>query len=235
VRIEMLDASIQVLLYGLLAGLSALAFAATLAVMPGGRLKTFGFGAGFVGAQALTCSVFVTLGVAAAGSGSKSHPGVRAALALALAVALIALAVRVRRRPPNANPRPSSNERSGARTQAVLERLGRLRFLTTFVGGLVLGVGGPKRLMVTSLAATTIVTAGVGDADKTVLIVVYVTLATALVWGPAVVFLLFGKRVIALMRGAEGEIARRQPQVTVYALLVLAALLVIDALGILLT
>ena len=117
----------------------------------------------------------------------------------------------------------------------MLERLGRLRFLTTFLAGLLLGVGGPKRLVVTSLAATTIVTAGVGDADKTVLSIVYVTLATALVWGPAVVFLLFGKRVITLMKDGEGEVARRQPQVTVYALLVLAGLLVVDALGILLT
>ena len=63
----------------------------------------------------------------------------------------------------------------------------------------------------------------------------YVTLATALVWGPLVLFLLLGKRVIALMEGAQGEVARRQPQVTVYALLILAALLILDAVGVLLT
>ncbi len=103
----MLDASIQVLLYGLLAGLSALAFTATLAVMPGGRLKTLSFGAGFVGAQTLTCAAFVTLGIGALGAGSKNHPGLRAALAFALAIVLVALAVRVRRRPPSTNPRPS--------------------------------------------------------------------------------------------------------------------------------
>ena len=232
----MLDASIQVLLYGLLAGSSALAFAATLAVMPGGRLKTSAFGAGFVGAQALTCTVFVTIGVASVGSGSKSHAGVRVALELALAVALIALAFRFRQRPPNTNNPSSQTERAGgARTHALLERLGRLHFLTTFIAGLLLGVGGPKRLVVTSLAATTIVTAGVGDANIAALSVVYVTLATALVWGPAVVFLLFGKRVIALMEGGEGQVARRQPQITVYALLVLATLLVVDALSVLLT
>ena len=85
-----------------------------------------------------------------------------------------------------------------------------------------------------ALHGTTIVTAGLGDADKTVLVVVYVTLATALVWGPALVFLLFGNRVIVRMAGARGEVARRQPQITVYALLVLAALLVLDALDLLL-
>ena len=44
----MLHAAIQVVLYGLLAGLTAVGFAATLAVMPSGRLKALGFGAGFV-------------------------------------------------------------------------------------------------------------------------------------------------------------------------------------------
>ena len=63
----------------------------------------------------------------------------------------------------------------------------------------------------------------------------YVTLATALVWGPLILFLFLGKRAIALMEGAQGEVARRQPQVTVYALLILAALLVLDAASVLLT
>ena len=115
-------ALIQVLLYGVLAGLSALAFAATLAVMPGGRLKTLGFGAGFVGAQALTCSAFVTIGVAAAGSTNRSHPGLRAALALALAVALVALALRLRRRPPNADMRPTPDESSVTNRQTPAAR-----------------------------------------------------------------------------------------------------------------
>ena len=37
------------------------------------------------------------------------------------------------------------------------------------------------------------------------------------------------------MEGAQGEVARRQPQVTFYALLILAALLVLDAVSVLLT
>ena len=110
-----------------------------------------------------------------------------------------------------------------------------MRFLTTVVAGFLLGIGGPKRLVLTSLAATTIVTAGLGDVNQAALVVVYVTLATALVWVPLILFLLLGNRVIALMEGAQGEVARRQPQVTVYALLILAALLVLDAVSVLLT
>jgi len=225
----MLHAAIQVLLYGLLAGLSPLAFAATLAVMSAGRLKALGFGAGFVVAQLITCSVLVIIGVAATGSSRKGHPGVQATLEVLLAFALIGLALRIRRTPA------AATERSGARTEALLERLGRLRFLTTVIAGFLLGIGGPKRLVLTGLAATTIVTAGVRDAGEGVLVVAYVALATALVWGPVLLFVILGKRAVTLMQEGQGEVVRRQPQVTVYALLVLAALLVIDAIGVLLT
>jgi len=231
----MLHAAIQVVLYGLLAGLSALAFAATLAVMPSGRLKAVGFGAGFVGAQILTCSALVIFGIAATGSSAKSHPDLRAALEVALALTLIAVASVVHRRPRSTNDGPTAHERSKARTQALLERLSRLRFLTTVVAGSLLGIGGPKRLVLTSLAAATIVTAGLGDADQAALVLVYVALASALVWGPLILFLLLGKRVIAFMEDAQGEVGRRQPQFTVYALLLLAALLVVDAASVLLT
>ena len=62
----------------------------------------------------------------------------------------------------------------------------------------------------------------------------YVTLATALVWGPLILFLFLGNRVVALMEDAEREVARRQPQVTVYALLILAGFLALDAISVLL-
>jgi hypothetical protein len=68
-----------------------------------------------------------------------------------------------------------------------------------------------------------------------VLVVVYVVIATALVRGPVILDVLLGKRAIALMKGAQDEVERRQPQVTVYALLALAALLAVDAVAVLLT
>jgi hypothetical protein len=224
----MFHAAIQVLLYGLLAGLSPLAFAATLAVMPAGRLKALGFGTGFVGAQALTCSAFVIIGIAATGASRKSHTGIQATLEILLAIALIMLAVGIRRRPPTAKESPNP------RTQAVLERLSRLRFLTTVVAGFVLGIGGPKRLLLTSLAATTIVTTDVGDAGEAVFVVLYLVFATALVWGPVALLVFLGERAVGLLEGARGEVDRRQPQVTFYVLLILAAFLVLDAVGALL-
>jgi hypothetical protein len=178
--------------------------------------------------------VLVIFGIAVTGS-STSHPDFRAALEVALALVLTSLAVVVHRRPAATSDSAATHERSKERTQALVERLSRLRVLTTAVAGFLLGIGGPKRLVLTCLAAATIVTAGLGDADQTALVVVYVTLATALVWGPLIVFLFIGKRVIALMEGAQGEVARRQPQITFYALLILAALLVLDAVSVLLT
>ncbi len=230
----MVEAAIQVLLYGLLAGLSPLALAATLAVMPAGRLKVLGFAAGFVIAQTLVCSVLVIIGVAATGSSPGNHAGLRAGLEIALALALIALALRLRRGPVRKDERPEWKEQSDARRQALVARLGRLRFITTVFAGFVLGIGGPKRLVLTSLAATTIVAADLADGSEALLVVLYVALATALVWGPATLFLILGGRAVTLMERVQSEAVRRQPQATVYALLVLAVFLIVDAVGALL-
>jgi len=118
----MIHATIQLLLYALLAGISALAFAATIAVMQAGRLKTLGFGTGFVVGQLLTCSLFVIFGVAVTGASKRTHATLLATLELVLALLLIAAALRLRRAPP------VETEGSSERTQAVIERLSRMRF-----------------------------------------------------------------------------------------------------------
>ena len=114
----MLHAAIQVVLYGLLAGFTALGFAATLAVMPSGRLKALGFGAGFVGAQILTCSLLVIFGVAVTEGSEKTHPDLRAALAIALALVLFVLALVAHRRPRiRMTAQPRTNARRSASTR----------------------------------------------------------------------------------------------------------------------
>ena len=216
-------AALQLLLYALLAGLSPVAFAATIAVMPAGRLKVLGFGTAFVIAQLLTCVIFVAIGVAA--TTRKSRPVLHASLETAVALGLVGLALALRRR------RWTPREGSSPRTQAILNRLGRLRFVTTLVAGVLLGIGGPKRLVLTALAASTITTSGLDHAGEAALVVLYVVLATILVWAPVVLFVLLGDRSIALMKRAQEEVAARQPHVTFYALLILAALFAGDAVG----
>jgi len=224
----MIHATIQLLLYALLAGFSALAFAATIAVMQAGRLKTLGFGTGFVIGQLLICSLFVIFGVVVAGASKRTHSALLATLELLLALLLLGVALRLRRAPV------FETQESGQRTQAVVERLGRMHFLTTSIAGFVLGIGGPKRLVLSALAATAITTAGVGDAGEIALILWYSALATVLVWGPVIVFVLLGDRAVGVMTRAQQRLARRQPGVKVYALLVLAGMLILDALSLLL-
>ena len=219
----MIHAALHLLLYALIAGFSALAFAATLAVMQAGRLKTLGFGVGFVSGQVLTCSLLVGFGVVVTGASRRTHSALLATLELLFALLLIAAALRVRRAPPVAT------EGASERTQALLERLGRMRLLTASIAGALLGIGGPKRLVLAALAATAITTAGVGDADEAVLVVWYCALATVLVWGPVTVFVLLGDRAIGAMTRAQQEVARRQPGVRVYAFLLVAGLLILDA------
>ena len=127
--VGMVQATLQVRLYAVVAGLSPLAFAATIAVMQAGRSKALAFGIGFVVAQLLTCSLLVAIDVAARGSSRKHHPGIQVALEVAVAVALIWLAARVRRRPP------TMDEASSARSRRLLARLGRLHLLTALGAG----------------------------------------------------------------------------------------------------
>ena len=221
----MIHAALHLLLYALIAGFSALAFAATLVVMQAGRVKTIGFGIGFVSGQVLTCSLLVGFGVVVSGRSRRTHSTLLATVELLFALLLIAAALRGRR------ARPVETEGSSERTQAALERLRRLRLLTTSLAGALLGIGGPKRLVLTALAATAITTAGVGVADEAALVVWYCALATVLVWGPVIVFVFLGDRAVEAMTRAQQEVARRQPGVRVYALLLVAGLLILDAIS----
>lgn len=223
----MVHAALQVLLYGLLAALSPLAFAATIAVIQTGRLKASAFGIGFVLAQLTACALLVIAGVAVTGT-TKSHPGIQALLGGALAILLVWASLQMRRRSPR------TTEGSSERTRAVLDRLGHLHFLTTILAGLLLGIGGPKRLVLTALAATTITTSDLQNSGETALVALYAALATALVWGPVILFVVLGERAVVLMQRAQREVGSRQPDVTVYALLSLAALFAIEAIGVLL-
>jgi Sap, sulfolipid-1-addressing protein len=225
----MVHAVLQILLYGVLAGASPVAFAATITVMQAGRAKALGFGIGFVTAQLVTCSLFVAIDVAAAGSKRKHHPGIQFALEVAVAVGLIWLAERIRRRPP------TEGEAGTQRTRKLLQRLDRLRLLTALTAGVVLGIGVPKRLVLALLTATTINTAGIRPSLQALLVVIYVAVATAIVWVPVVLFILFGDRAIRLMKHTQDEVIRRQPHVTVHALQLLAAIFALDAAGMLVT
>ncbi len=224
----MLSAALHLIPYALVAALSPLGFAATLAVMRSGRLKALGFALGFIGGQLLACSLLVLIGTAAVPHRKHAHPTFQGLLDLGLGLALLWLAAIVHRRPSRAS------DHSHGRTQAALARLERLRVGTAVAAGVLLGIGGPKRLVLTALASASIATAGKQGADEAILVGWYVLLATVLVWAPVLAFELLGTRAVAQLDAAQGWLTRHQRQATVYALLVLAVVVLADGVIVLL-
>jgi hypothetical protein len=219
------SAHLDVVAYALLATLTPLGFAATVAVIESGRLKAFAFALGFVAAQLATCAVLVAVGTSFAPDRSRDHPGFRAALELCFGIALLAVAASFRLRPE------SSAGSATGRGHASLDRLRRLHLATALVAGLLLGVGGPKRLVLTALAAASIATASTDTAESTVLVAGYTIVATFLVWGPVVVFELFGERVLATLRGVQPWLREHQRSAVFYPLVVLGLVAIVDALS----
>ena len=221
----MLHGLIELFLYALLASFSALALAATVVVLGTGRVKSLAFGVGFVTGQLSACALFALVGVAATGSTETGRHTTRAVVDMVVAVALVGFALRVRR------TGPLDGAASSERVRPILERLSRLRTSTMLGAGLLLGIGGPKRILLTALAATAITTSGGGGVDEATLVVWYSALATAVVWGPVLLYLFLGARVVEVMARGQERIAPHQKKAAVYALFLVAALLVVDAIS----
>ena len=109
-------------------------------------------------------------------------------------------------------------------------KLHRLRAATALAAGLALGVGGPKRLVLTALAAASMTASTTQTAHLTLLVVCYSLVATLLVWAPIVVFELVGDRVLIRLRALHGWLLRHQRAAVVYPVLTLGLLAVLDAL-----
>ena len=221
----MSNVNLQILLYGLLAMLSPLGFAATLAVIQSGRFKALGFGIGFVGGQLLACGLLVMAGTAVVPDRETGHDTLRGLLAIGFGIAVLWLALNVRRRPPSTTPRSSE------RSQAVLARLGRLRIGTALVAGLLLGIGGPKRLVLTALAAASISASSADASRATISVVAYTAIATLLGWAPIVAFEVFGDRAVARLGAAQKWLSLHQRAATSAALLLIGALAIAEGLA----
>ena len=219
----MLTAAFHLIPYALLATLSPLGFAATITVMRTGRLKALAFAVGVVFGQLFACSILVAVGAAATPGRTKAHPTAEALLELGLAVALLSLAYVVHRRPEAARPT------SSGRSKAALERLQHVHVLTASGVGLLLGIGGPKRLVLTALASASIAAAGLAGANDAALIGWYSLLATFLVWLPVACFLLLGDRAIATLDAAMEWLSRHRRPATVYTLAIIGLVLLVNA------
>ncbi len=225
----MTDEAAHLIPYALIAALSPLGFAATIAVLRTGRLRALGFGVGVVLGQLLACAVLVIVGEASFPSHETSHPRFEGLLQLALGIALLCLAVAVYRRPPSSAQEAGSSGRS----QELLERLGHIRPFTALIAGLLLGIGGPKRLVLTALASASISASGVTGANEPALVVWYSAIATVLVWVPVVAYLLLGQWAVSRLDLTLEWLTRRRRPVTVCALVVIAVVLIGDGVALL--
>ncbi len=147
----------QVLLYALVAGFSPLALLSILAVLSSGHGRANGsaFGTGFLLGQSLMLIAAFALGSAAVPNpgwqGIRRWPG---ALELLLGAAMLVFAWQGR------HPRDPVELSGESRTSALMVRLRAIRPRTAFSVGLLLGIGGIKRLTLTLLAGTTIAVSG---------------------------------------------------------------------------
>ena len=211
----------RTVLYGLIAAASPLAFAATVVVLRSHRARLNGaiFASAFV-----LAGLGVVLAVLVIGSASAPGPGGSGTTAAALELALLAAGSRIRRR----SPPPTSD--AGGRTQALLARLARITPKAAFPAGALLGVGGPKRLTIGIVAAATISGADLGLAEEITLALVYVALATVLVWAPVALYWVAGGRVGAWLADAEAWLLENERLFAVVSLLVFGAILALDGL-----
>jgi len=221
-----IDTALRIVLYALIAGASPLALLSTLAILGSrrGRVNGSVFGAGFLLGQSAAFLAAHFVGSALTTDGEGGFETLAGSVEVALGVLLLAFAWRARRL-------PEPGEHTGeSRTKALLARLGRLRPATAFSIGALLGVGGVKRLTITVLAGTTIATPGLASVEEVGLGVLYVLIASLLVWLPVGVYLVVGRRADHWMASAEEWLAANERRLTFLLTLVFGLLLAGDGL-----
>ncbi len=221
----MLSEAGRLIPYALLAALSPLGFAATITVMRTGRLRALGFAVGVIVGQLLACTALVLVGGVSIPSHTASHPTLQGLVGIAFGLVLLGYAATLYRR----SPEPPRHSAESGRSKEILERLGRVRAFTTVVAGFLLGIGGPKRLVLTALASASIAAAGASGADEAALVVWYSALATVLVWLPVLGFLVLGQWAVTKLDLGLGWLTRNRRPATVSVLSVLGLVLIINS------
>ena len=219
----MLQTTFRILLLAFVAGASPMAIVATLAVLTSRRGRTNGiaFLTGFGLGQTSAFVIAYLVGSAATDHGGR---GGTAGFELVVGLGLLALAWAQRRpRPPAPAGRPS-------RTEAILARLQGLRPGTAFAFGMVLGVGGIKRLSITLVAGATVAIADLLRVESLALGVLYIVVSGVLVWFPVTVYVIAGARADAWMKAARDWVTANERRLTFSSTVVFGVLLTADGL-----
>lgn len=221
----MAETAWRILLFALVAGASPIAVVATLAVLSSRRGRTNGLAllVGFVLGQSAGFLTAFLVG-SAVHTNLDADDQAAAGLELVFGLALLAIAW------PERRHRRSGPNQGHSRTKALLARLKGLRPATAFTLGALLGVGGVKRLSITIVAGATVGVAGLRPAEELALGLVYVVVASILVWLPVAVYLVAGAHADEKIAAAEDWLTANERRITFVSTLLFGFLLTSDAL-----
>jgi threonine/homoserine/homoserine lactone efflux protein len=220
------DTASRILLFALVAAASPVTLLATAAVLTSRRGRTNGtvYLVGFLLGQSIAFGVAVLIGSAAT-TDRDGNEELAAALELAFGVGLLVLAWPQRRR-----AEADAGTAGPSKVKAMLARLHGLRPGTAFSVGVLLGVGGVKRLSITVVAGATVGIAGLAPVEDVLLGILYVLVAAVLVWVPVVAYLVAGERADAWLEEAQSWLTANERRITFVSTLLFGFLLISDAL-----
>ncbi len=220
----MISAFGHVLFYAIVAAASPLVLTATLVVIRSERQRTnsIAFLIGFLVGTTVAAVLGLLLGQVAV-ERLDSHGAFQGVLALLLGLALVAAGLQERRGPQR--PRVESDRES-----ATLARLGRVGPVAVLSMSVLLGFGGPKRLVLAFLAMTSVSQADLGYLEDVTLLVLYVAVATLLVSVPLGIAVVGGRRAAAIIDRGESWLKNNALALRVWIALGLGGALIIDGL-----
>jgi cytochrome c biogenesis protein CcdA len=217
-----ISATGYILFYALVAAASPLVLTATLVVIRSERPRTNGiaFLAGFLLGTTLAVTLALILGQAAV-ERLDSHETIAGVLAMVLGAALVTAGVRKRRN-------PSQSDTQTGRGSALMARLRHVRPGEALSVAVLLGIGGPKRLLLTVLAMASLSQADLRDLANLTLVVLYVAVATLAVWVPVGIVLVGGRRAAMFLSRGESWLKTNATLLYVWLTLGIGVALVID-------
>ncbi len=223
-----MNVALHVVLLALVAAASPLTLTATLVVIRGERPRIDGIGflSGYMLGTTLACMAGLVVGSAfvdRVDSGGEFE----AFIELLAGVALLVVGARTWR--AGAAPEPTG------RRAALTKDLRNMRPAAAFSMAALLGFGGPKRLLFTLLAMAAVSGAGDGVIVDASIVVAYIVIATALVWGPVGFVMIAPDRARHVLERSERWTTTNARALRVWLSLALGAALVVDALAHLLT
>ena len=218
----MIEAGAHALFYALAAAASPLALTATFVAIRSARPRTNGiaFLSGFLLGTASASVLGLVLGQAAV-ERLDSHETLEAVLALLLGIVLLTFGLQARHESPGPAP-------EGSRASAILAGLGNIRPAGAFSMAGLLGFGGPKRLVLTFLAMASV--SSLGDVESGMLVVVYIAVATVLVWVPVGIVIVAGERAAVILERGQSWLTEHAAALQVWLSVGIGAALVVDGL-----